>query len=321
MRAASGTTALGCALLALGAPSRAIAETLVYYHVDTLGSVRAVTSPAGDLMEQHDYYAYGEECTTGVCTVNVGVNSTQPLHFTGKERDKETGLDYFGARYYGSRLARFTTVDPLMNFAENPSDPQRWNRYAYARGNPYRYVDPDGKDIRDAANGAGNAVVSNFSFGIGRQTGNADFASGQAAGDVVTLVMAGVEITIGGGMASGGAATLGVGAGGTALSAGAGAPVTVPVAAAGATEVLVGGGLVVHGGVAAISGSGHLGQYLATKVRTLAGALDQLRGIRAKQKREREQGRDTIEDLGKSNQDVDKELRKIKSSDDLPPDE
>jgi RHS repeat-associated protein len=66
--------------------------------------------------------------------------------FTGKERDSETGLDYFGTRYYRADVGRFTTVDPAMTLEENLVDPQRWNRYAYARNNPLKYVDPDGRD-------------------------------------------------------------------------------------------------------------------------------------------------------------------------------
>ena len=62
---------------------------------------------------------------------------------TLKERDVETGLDYFGIRYYGSMQGRFTSPDPLMAsaYVENP---QSWNRYSYALNNPLRYIDPDG---------------------------------------------------------------------------------------------------------------------------------------------------------------------------------
>ena len=63
--------------------------------------------------------------------------------FTGKERDTETGLDYFGARYYSSAQGRFTSVDP-ENAGADLEDPQSWNGYAYARNNPLKYVDPDG---------------------------------------------------------------------------------------------------------------------------------------------------------------------------------
>ena len=67
--------------------------------------------------------------------------------FTSKERDRETGLDYFGARYYSSTQGRFTSVDP-ENAGANPSDPQSWNGYAYARNNPLVYTDPEGRDYR-----------------------------------------------------------------------------------------------------------------------------------------------------------------------------
>jgi RHS repeat-associated protein len=63
---------------------------------------------------------------------------------TQKERDIETGLDYFGARYYSNMQGRFTSVDP-ENAGANPSDPQSWNGYAYARNNPLVYTDPDGR--------------------------------------------------------------------------------------------------------------------------------------------------------------------------------
>jgi RHS repeat-associated protein len=63
---------------------------------------------------------------------------------TLKERDVETGLDYFGARYYGSTQGRFTSIDPLMESAE-PTMPQSWNRYSYVLNNPLGYTDPTGE--------------------------------------------------------------------------------------------------------------------------------------------------------------------------------
>jgi RHS repeat-associated protein len=65
---------------------------------------------------------------------------------SGKERD-ETGLDYFGARYYSGPHGRFTSVDPLYFQAGMLSDPQRFNLYAYARNNPLKFVDPTGREI------------------------------------------------------------------------------------------------------------------------------------------------------------------------------
>lgn len=67
--------------------------------------------------------------------------------FSGKERDAESGLDYFGARYFSSPQGRFTSPDPLYFQAEMLSDPQRFNLYAYTRNNPLKFVDPTGRDI------------------------------------------------------------------------------------------------------------------------------------------------------------------------------
>jgi len=71
----------------------------------------------------------------------------QDQKFTGKERDAESGLDYFGARYYGSALGRFTSPDPVYFQARMLKDPQAFNLYAYGRNNPLKYVDPTGEAI------------------------------------------------------------------------------------------------------------------------------------------------------------------------------
>jgi RHS repeat-associated protein len=72
------------------------------------------------------------------------VNATTELdHFTRKERDAETGLDYFGERYFSSAQGRFTSPDAPFN-DQHPEDPQSWNLYAYGRNNPFLYVDPTG---------------------------------------------------------------------------------------------------------------------------------------------------------------------------------
>jgi RHS repeat-associated protein len=75
------------------------------------------------------------------------------MKFTGKERDAETGLDYFGVRYMSSAQGRFTSPDPAMSSAKL-GDPQTWNRYAYVTNNPLRYIDSDGRDRLEAAQDA-----------------------------------------------------------------------------------------------------------------------------------------------------------------------
>lgn len=64
--------------------------------------------------------------------------------FTGKERDKESGLDYFGARYYGSSMGRFMSPDPLGDTVADVKNPQSWNLYSYVLNNPLRFIDPFG---------------------------------------------------------------------------------------------------------------------------------------------------------------------------------
>jgi RHS repeat-associated protein len=93
--------------------------------------------------------------------VRVGVRGSNYPFLTLKERDNETGLDYFLARYYSSVQGRFTSPDEftggpdeLFDFtgiaAENPTfyadvtHPQSLNKYQYCLNNPLNYVDPDG---------------------------------------------------------------------------------------------------------------------------------------------------------------------------------
>jgi RHS repeat-associated protein len=65
---------------------------------------------------------------------------------TGKERDAETGLDYFGARYYSGAQGRWTSPDPGSITSRHLANPQKWNAYAYVINNPLSNIDPDGKE-------------------------------------------------------------------------------------------------------------------------------------------------------------------------------
>jgi RHS repeat-associated protein len=98
-----------------------------------------VVSPDnGKVLWKTDYKPFGEEDSiTGTIENNE--------KFAGKEKDKETGLYYFGARYMGAKIGRFLTVDPVGIRESDLMNPQRLNRYAYALNNPYKYIDPDGR--------------------------------------------------------------------------------------------------------------------------------------------------------------------------------
>ena len=180
MQGSLRTALLAAACLAGGPASAQVVE---YYHLDGLGNVRAITDAAGNVTERHDYLPFGEECTTGPCATNPGVGVGQPRRFTGKERDQETGLDYFGARYYGSKISRFTTVDPVYTWRDNLVDPQRWNRYAYGRNNPFRYVDPDGRELRTVAQETIGAIAGTAASRVAIRNGAVD-TSGLTAGDL-----------------------------------------------------------------------------------------------------------------------------------------
>lgn len=66
------------------------------------------------------------------------------MRFTSKERDAETGLDYFGARYMSSAQGRFTTPDP-GGAGASLFNPQSWNGYSYVNNRPLTHIDPDGE--------------------------------------------------------------------------------------------------------------------------------------------------------------------------------
>ncbi len=119
-----------------------------HYHLDHLGNPRMVTGAGKQTLWRHDFYPFGEEFQP--------TEVTDTMRFTGHERDfagmggvDEAGdLDYMHARYYSAGIGRFLSVDP-----ENDSSrrhPQSWNRYTYARNNPLKYVDRDGKAIDTA---------------------------------------------------------------------------------------------------------------------------------------------------------------------------
>jgi RHS repeat-associated protein len=83
--------------------------------------------------------------------------------FTGKERDAETGLDYFGARYYSGAQGRWTSPDaPFAD--QNPADRQSWNLYAYVRNNPLTKIDSNGLWTLDAGVEANDGRLPGSSY-------------------------------------------------------------------------------------------------------------------------------------------------------------
>jgi len=112
--------------------------TTHYYFSDHLGSANVVASGTdGSIEDDSDFYPYGGELV-------FKNNVPQNYKFTGKERDSESGLDMFGARYYVSTVGRFMSIDPAFE-SEILELPQTWNRYSYVYNRPLFATDPDGR--------------------------------------------------------------------------------------------------------------------------------------------------------------------------------
>jgi RHS repeat-associated protein len=138
---------------------------------DHLGTPRMILDQSGDLekMKRHDYLPFGEElfAPTGGRTTAMGYSGGDGVRqqFTLKERDIETGLDYFLARNYSSTQGRFVNAD--APFADQSArDPQSWNLYTYVRNNPLRFIDPDGRKM----DGDILEKLKNYLAGYGYQT-------------------------------------------------------------------------------------------------------------------------------------------------------
>jgi RHS repeat-associated protein len=126
-----------------------IASNNTYFaHGDWLGSERVRTTSAGLSYETCINQPFGDGQT---CT---GATDVSPMHFTGKPRDTETTLDYFGARFYSSAMSRWMSPDwadkptsvPYANFG----DPQSLNLYGYVGNNPVSKQDSDGHWVSGA---------------------------------------------------------------------------------------------------------------------------------------------------------------------------
>lgn len=105
-----------------------------YYHPDHLGSSSYITNLDGEVVQHIEYVPFGE-----VFIEERNNIWNTPYLFNAKEFDEETGLYYYGARYYDPRLSLWTSVDPLTEKYPNIMT------YAYCINNPIAYIDHDGR--------------------------------------------------------------------------------------------------------------------------------------------------------------------------------
>jgi RHS repeat-associated protein len=148
-------------------PSAVNSNGTQYATADHLGSPRVITNSSASVVSRHDYMPFGEELgagiggrTTGMGFSNNGDDNRKK--FTSKERDNETGLDYFLARYHSSTQGRFTSPDEFRGGPDelyilgsgdqekqalpyaDITNPQSLNKYTYCYNNPLCFTDPDG---------------------------------------------------------------------------------------------------------------------------------------------------------------------------------
>ena len=148
-----------------------------YYHPDHLGSSSYITNLDGEVAQHIEYVPFGE-----VFIEERNNTWNTPYLFNAKEFDEETGMYYYGARYYEPRLSLWISVDPISNYDprnnENYLDGEHnlgvYNTfnlapYGYCYQNPIRLIDPNGKQV-DAVDfvpflGSGRDIYRGFRDG------------------------------------------------------------------------------------------------------------------------------------------------------------
>jgi RHS repeat-associated protein len=126
----------------LSAPQGSLPAAVTRYQLDNhLGSAVLELDENAAIISYEEYYPYG---STSYQAVNSAIEvSLKHYRYTGKERDDESGLYYHGARYYAPWLGRWTACDPAAQTGG-------FSLFAYAAGNPVRFIDPNGKqDVPD----------------------------------------------------------------------------------------------------------------------------------------------------------------------------
>ena len=143
-------------------------QTFFWAGKDWLGTKRYETTGTGDIgsVAAPIYRNAYTNLPFGDALSSIGFD---PQHFTGKERDIESGLDYFGARHYTSSMGRFMNPDPSGLYFANLADPQSLNLYSYVRNNPLTNTDPTGLDC---------VYLDNTGFGVDTDPDNSGNPNG-----------------------------------------------------------------------------------------------------------------------------------------------
>jgi RHS repeat-associated protein len=162
-----------------------------YYHSDHLGSTSLITNLDGEVVQHVEYVPFGE------VFIEERNNTWNTLYlFNAKELDEETGLYYYGARYFDSRVSVWLGCDPMWEKYPNVSV------YAYCLNNPAKFIDPTGmgpeERVRYAKGMSGISYPSPNEIVASLRTGNtADALKYMDCSDCVCRVLAADNITDG----------------------------------------------------------------------------------------------------------------------------
>lgn len=147
-----------------------------YIHNDHLGSTTVQTNQTGTVVESTQYDPWGEVLVGG---------TKNKFQYTGQEKDSETGLNYYNARYYDPHSRHFTQADDII---QDPFNPQTLNRYSYVQNNPVNYKDPTGHYIETALDIAFLAIDLNDIRNDPRNLWNWAALGGDVAGTALPFV-------------------------------------------------------------------------------------------------------------------------------------
>jgi RHS repeat-associated protein len=115
--------------------------SMMYIHPDHLGGTNEVTDSTGAVTESIDYYPYGQSRIDTTSASFAG----EKRKYIGEEYDSTSGLNYLNARYYIGTRGQFMSQDPVFWGKQNLVNPQSFNSYSYANGNPISGKDPGGQ--------------------------------------------------------------------------------------------------------------------------------------------------------------------------------
>lgn len=164
-----------------------------HFHLDHLGTPRLITVNGTEVAFK-TYYSFGAELAS------APIESPEETHkFTGHEfddvRNGRFATDYMHARYYNATAGRFLSIDPETHTSDAMHMPQIWNQYAYARNNPVRMKDPNGRDGVDGVFMSPLAYSADERFMKSDQSGEGA-GYGLAGAAVIGALIVGIEYAI-----------------------------------------------------------------------------------------------------------------------------